>query len=660
MARDSASRANNSSPESADQPRSANGPAASDRAGQDERRRGWFWHWNGIVTQYVPLIGLKGVGLLNSYTVWTDRREDSPHRGYAFPSQQSEANFYGEDRAELITINKILVVLDLIEIRKEMVRKTDEQGRRWKVPQNLYRVKDRQDGLDLTTADVIRVIELADRDKTVYRYIRKIFSARFEPIDRNNVWHGILKEIEDHPTWQKLAARTARQEARASARTKAGHRSRARKQDQPPDGTTADTNDASEDRQTQREARTDQLQGALLTSGHDSDPAFINSERTSRANRQAETIAAFPNSGSDPAVATSNNGSTPTDDESSNGLHEIERGSVADTNYGHESSVEPGNTMYYQSSSTTTTTTTSPPEDDGEAQPRSNFAGDREPDHRSSEGQSEQRAAVDPAVAGRATGTEAGSGIITGNEGQSGGSTERSLAGEAVGGPLGDPSPLVVSLYEAANDRATTRLERILLSELEADAGPPARAAGSTGPDWVAAALREAVGSGSAFVAPKRIREIVNRWAASGSGPRGKEPEVTVNNNDIRHVGAGRTTSQPDTKHSLDGSLEHNPDEVQALSVAADDAAQGERLWDVVLDILGSDSAAGNLSLIRGVVPIGERSDGRFVLGAPTRLAVRLLDGSHRRAVEQALSSLLPSQVTIVVLPPDEWKIEHA
>ena len=32
-----------------------------------------------------PLIGLKGVGLLNSYTVWTDRREESPHRGYAFP-----------------------------------------------------------------------------------------------------------------------------------------------------------------------------------------------------------------------------------------------------------------------------------------------------------------------------------------------------------------------------------------------------------------------------------------------------------------------------------------------------------------------------------------------------------------------------------------------
>ena len=88
------------------------------------------------------------------------------------------------------------------------------------------------------------------------------------------------------------------------------------------------------------------------------------------------------------------------------------------------------------------------------------------------------------------------------------------------GGPLGDPSPLALSLYEAANDRAATRLERILLSELEVDAAPAAEAAGSSGAEWVAEALREAVGSGSAFVAPKRIREIINRWATAGAGPK--------------------------------------------------------------------------------------------------------------------------------------------
>src|SRR5690606_12352575 len=155
------------------------GDATSTRSGDDTRRRGWFWHWNSIVTQYAPLIGLKGVGLLNSYTVWTDRRDQSPTRGYAFPSQQSEAAFYGEDRAELITINKILVALDLIEIRKEMVLRTDAQGRRWKVPHNLYRVKDRPEGLELRAEDVLRVAELASQDAAVYRYVKRMFSSRF-------------------------------------------------------------------------------------------------------------------------------------------------------------------------------------------------------------------------------------------------------------------------------------------------------------------------------------------------------------------------------------------------------------------------------------------------------------------------------------------------
>ncbi|MEZ4572841.1 MAG: hypothetical protein R2849_21485 [Thermomicrobiales bacterium] len=69
MARDPASRADN--PPSAPEPATGKPGAGneSNRSGQDQRKRGWFWHWNGIVTQYVPLIGLKGVGLLNSYTV---------------------------------------------------------------------------------------------------------------------------------------------------------------------------------------------------------------------------------------------------------------------------------------------------------------------------------------------------------------------------------------------------------------------------------------------------------------------------------------------------------------------------------------------------------------------------------------------------------------
>jgi hypothetical protein len=196
---------------------------APTRSGLDERRRGWFWHWNSIVTQYAPLIGLKGIGLLNSYTVWTDRRTDSPFHGYAFPSQEAEAAFYGEERQELITINKILVALGLVEIRKEMVVRVDAHGRRWRVPHNLYRVRDSEDGYTLTTNAVRAVLELAQRDAEVFRYIRHIFAPRFAPIDRHNPWHAILAELRPTPLWQELVQRaeaTAESYRRRAARAR--------------------------------------------------------------------------------------------------------------------------------------------------------------------------------------------------------------------------------------------------------------------------------------------------------------------------------------------------------------------------------------------------------------------------------------------------------
>src|SRR5688500_664385 len=233
------------------------------RGGEDTRRRGWFWHWNALVTQYAPLIGLKGVGLLNSYTVCTDRREESPHRGYAFPSQQSEADFYGEDRDELITINKILVALDLIEIRKEMVVRADPQGRRWKVPHNFYRVKDHGDDFSLGPADVLRIAELAARDRAVYRYVRRVFSPRFSPIDGDNVWGRILPEVRLTPVWQGLATRAAAEEDRASARTRAGHAARK--------GTSAETEAPAEPLATSPFFAPDAGDGpAITTGGNDS------------------------------------------------------------------------------------------------------------------------------------------------------------------------------------------------------------------------------------------------------------------------------------------------------------------------------------------------------------------------------------------------------
>ena len=192
-------------------PGDATAEGAAATAGQDIRHRGWYWHWNTLITQYAPLLGLKGVGLLNSYTVWTDRREGSPHQGYAFPTQDAEGKFYGEGREELITLNKILVALDLIAIHKEMVLRQDDRNRRWRVPHNFYRVKDPRDGLVLNLPAVVRVLELANRDRNVFRSIRHIFGAQFAPIDRTSIWHYLLPELRQLPLWQQLAERAERE-----------------------------------------------------------------------------------------------------------------------------------------------------------------------------------------------------------------------------------------------------------------------------------------------------------------------------------------------------------------------------------------------------------------------------------------------------------------
>ncbi|MBA2278164.1 MAG: hypothetical protein H0W06_10415 [Chloroflexia bacterium] len=296
--------------------------ATTTRGGEDVRRRGWFWHWNSIVTQYAPLIGLKGVGLLNSYTVWTDRRETSPHRGFAFPSQQREADFYGEDRAELITINKILVALDLIEIRKEMVPRTDERGRRWRVPHNFYRVKDHGDGFNLTTDAVLAVVALADRDRAVYRYVRRIFSPRFAPIDGENVWGAILDDLRQTDLWQRLAARTARDEDRASARSRAGHAS--------------------------RRATADPV--FLLPTESDSATPEPPASDTINDSPAVETT-----TGEGTSVAKINTGLDPDVDGSNTGSAENEPSSVDPTSSGRPTNVAPSNRTYHQVRTTTTT-----------------------------------------------------------------------------------------------------------------------------------------------------------------------------------------------------------------------------------------------------------------------------------------------------------------
>jgi hypothetical protein len=562
------------------------------RSGEDTRRRGWFWHWNSIVTQYAPLIGLKGVGLLNSYTVWTDRREESPHRGYAFPSQQSEADFYGEDRAELITINKILVALDLIEIRKEMVLRADEQGRRWRVPHNFYRVKDHDDDFNLNSDAVLRVVELADRDKTVYRYIRRIFSPRFAPIDPDNVWHRILPVLRRTEPWQRLADRAEHEENRASARTRAGHAAR-------------------KSGSNQQSAISNQKPGIGMP-GSDDKPTPPTAHNDSDGGDRKK--------GQRTSVAKTNKGLAPDVDRGNNGLTGDSPTGVDPINRGVPTAVALTNRMYNQSDLTTTTTSE---------------------DKRTGD---ESQAVTAPMVEATAVTTPL---------------TVTDPPAAASTGPGGHAAPVDVvgeaaalRTYEDANGRKASPAERTLLRQLAERFDPAARQSRQPGRDngygWIVAAIYEAVEAGSAYVAPRRIREIMARWEREGvpgavSAPPAPQSwgEHDAPVLDAPSVQSG-TRERSDTRESV--VLGEGPD------LALPHGFGSRRTWEFTVGLLGAALDRERLAdLVAGTWITGYQ-DGEVTVAAPTGVQAERLAGEYRELVARKLSEAMRRPVRLAVL----------
>jgi hypothetical protein len=524
------------------------------RSGEDTRRRGWFWHWNSIVTQFAPIIGLKGVGLLNSYTVWTDRREESPHRGYAFPSQQSEAAFYGEDRNELITINKILVALDLIEIRKEMVPRTDEKGRRWKVPHNLYRVKDHGDDFNLTANDVMRVVRLADKDRAVYRYVRRIFSPKFAPIDRDNIWHEILEELRPTDVWQRLAARTERDETRASARSKAGHASR-RTSETETLFSLPDSGDSGA------------FEATVPASGNDSSTGDTN-----------DSGGLPPSSG-----ATTNIGSATSVASTSNGSDQESASDAAPANTAKATSVAPTSTTYYQELTTTTTGGQGKNSDEGEpARPvsiQANGPGSVPDDRRDEDA--------------------------------------------------------TVRLFDEANGRTSTAAARRHLKRIADAYADLARSAGVSGWALVGSAIDEAVSSGSAFVAPKRAREIIARWDRDGV------PEMyalrTQSGDHVASPGPQPVTSEPGAGHR------------SARVVGLPNESDPIDVWYATCRSLSSSLPEGVVEALRTGVAIVRYDAGEVVLHVSTDELARSIRDEWAEMIQRKLGVVLRRPVRILL-----------
>lgn len=472
--------------------------------GQDIRHRGWYWHWNTLITQYAPLLGLKGVGLLNSYTVWTDRREGSPHQGYAFPTQEAEGKFYGEGREELITLNKVLVALDLIEIHKEMVLRQDDRNRRWRVPHNFYRVKDPRDGLVLNLPAVVRVLELASRDRNVFRHIRHIFNPQFAPIDRTSIWHYLLPELRALPLWQQLALR-AEGERRGAKKLLA----LASAQDESQTIATLEpTITETDDIALSSIAVPDEDDRLTTDKGHHSDSGF-----TSRTDGVAQVDAETT----------------------------VETLDVGPSNTVRDSTLDEGKTIIESAMPSFVAPVDSTEDQTGESKEETSTS-TRSTNARESLSVSEIFAAL--AERDRLEQQD----VPAGDDSASGDGTPSPFFPAQPLPPLPpmpedgavvvraldvtDPSADTLAHQTAsitdieaaltmANGRPPSDMEISLLVQVARECNPAAQAQGygpGTGLGWVLAAIWEAVNSGSQFVAPKRIAAICDRWVIEGFG----------------------------------------------------------------------------------------------------------------------------------------------
>jgi hypothetical protein len=481
----------------------AEGAVAS--AGQDIRHRGWYWHWNTLITQYAPLLGLKGVGLLNSYTVWTDRREGSPHQGYAFPTQDAEGKFYGEGREELITLNKLLVALDLIEIHKEMVLRQDDRNRRWRVPHNFYRVKDPRDGLVLNLPAVVRVLELASRDRNVFRHIRHIFGPQFAPIDRTSIWHYLLPELRQLPLWQQLAERAER-ERRGGKKIVALAPSDA--------ASTIDDNASTI-------PEPSDIDSVSIAPANEADPfaddngGVIDADFTTRTDGVARGDA--ERGGNTPDVVPGDAVIPSTEDEGMTIIESAPPSFVAPMDRTYD---QGGESKEETSTSTRSTSTRESVSDifaalaERDRRERMGIPPETVPEIDPSSDEMippallpEQPLPPAPAL------PEDGAVIVRALDVTD--PTPNALAHQTAS--IGD----IEAALTMANGRPPSDMEISLLVQVARECEPAAQAQGygpGTGLGWVLAAIWEAVNSGSQFVAPKRIAAICDRWVIEGFG----------------------------------------------------------------------------------------------------------------------------------------------
>ena len=279
---------------------------------------------------------------------------------------------------------------------------------------------------------------------------------------------------------------------------------------------------------------------------------------------------------------------------------------VAPANDGAPTAVAPANTTYHQRETTTS-------------------------DHRQKTGE-ERR--------GREVGHPADVGLATSRA--AGGPGERpphDAAGEAA----------ALRAFASANDRAATPAERKLLRDLAERFEPVAAAsrdAGADGPTasgwgWIEAAVWEAVEAGSAFVAPRRLREILARWEREGFPRRGGigGEKTAGRQRDTSRSGQARSPA-PVTQHPSPPTF-----------VIEEVGLSNRQVWAAALAEIaqrGTVSRADLETWLRPAALIG-REGQTLIVGAPNAVARDRIAGRLLPVVREGLAAAVGVELPIQV-----------
>ncbi len=233
-----------------------------------------------------------------------------------------------------------------------------------------------------------------------------------------------------------------------------------------------------------------------------------------------------------------------------------------------------------------------------------------------------------------------------------------SAASSLAGRP--DALERVARTYADANDRPPTPLERQRLAELAARFDPVARRATprSTGADWVIAAIVEAVDSGSAFVAPRRVATICERWSRAATAPgrarpsaRKVDPTPSIDSSEDR-PGPGEAEESPAPVDPFEEVVEVA---IPAFVVSASRPMANWQLWRLVSDeLVGQPVGARHRRWLDQATIVGE-VDGALLVGAPSSFARDLLERRLGDAIRRVIAAVLGEARPVRFVVSRDW-----